>query len=186
MLDASMRCRLPGGVHTQAGEIHRGPDGDGVCGVGRRVLSGCSLYNPELKLSYDIETAYKQKHKNEDEFDQEEQLAKTARCSASVSATKKGTGISVTWSPQFSGHSFPARSRLHQGGWNCLRVRQPGARERTAFRSPGMVYDGMDMFHFYQSDLPEGLEFVTSFTSDMLPWKHLNILGPGPLLRHRP
>jgi hypothetical protein len=37
----------------------------------------------------------------------------------------------------------------------------------------------MDMFHLYQSDLPKGLEYVSSYTSDLLPWKHLNNTDPG-------
>jgi hypothetical protein len=134
--------------------------------------------NPELKLSYDIETAYKQKHRNEDEFDQEEQLEDGTLLRISFSY-EEGTGISVMWLPQFFGgiRSLLAADCI-KVGWNCLHFDNP-VLEANGFPVTGMVYDGMDMFHFYQSDLPRGLEVVTSFTSDMLPWKHLNMSDPG-------
>ena len=133
--------------------------------------------NPLLKLSYDIETAYKQKQRNEDEFE-EEQVADGTVLRISF-AWEEYTGISVPWTaPYFEGIRALLEADCIKVGWNCLGFDNP-VLEKNGFHVAGMVYDGMDAFKLYQSDLPKGLEWVTSFTSDMLPWKHLNNSDPG-------
>jgi hypothetical protein len=134
--------------------------------------------NPELKLSYDIETAYKQKKKNEDEYEEEEAVEDGTILRTSF-AFEEYTGVSVPATPAYWG--LVQRLLAAPGlkvGWNCLGFDNP-ILEANGAPVAGMVYDGMDMFHLYQSDLPRGLEFVTSFTSDLLPWKHLNYSDPG-------
>jgi hypothetical protein len=129
------------------------------------------------RLSYDIETAYKQKQRNEDEFE-EEAVADGTLLRISFSY-REYTGVSVPWmSPYLDVVQALLASDGIKVGWNCLGFDNP-ILEKNGAPVQGMVYDGMDMFHLYQSDLPRGLEWVTSFTSDMLPWKHLNYSDPG-------
>jgi hypothetical protein len=134
--------------------------------------------NPLLKLSYDIETAYKQKHRNEDEFEEDAVAADGTLLRLSFSY-EEYTGVSIPFTaPYFDAIRALLETDCIKVGWNCLGFDNP-VLEKNSFPVAGMVYDGMDAFKLYQSDLPKGLEWVTSFTSDMLPWKHLNNSDPG-------
>jgi hypothetical protein len=136
--------------------------------------------NPErVYLSYDIETAYKQKQKNEDEFEEADITVEDGAILRVSFAYQERTGVSVPAVPAY--WRIVQRLLASSGikvGWNCLVFDNP-ILEKNDAPVNGMVYDGMDAFHLYQSDLPKGLEFVTSFTSDMLPWKHMNYSDPG-------
>lgn len=134
----------------------------------------------DTHLSWDIETVYKQKRKNEDEFEEAEfdhlENGTLLRISFSYATN---TGVSVPWDPAY----LPAIHRLLAGDgpkivWNGRAFDVPVV-EAAGLTVGGEVFDYMDAFHVYQSDLPKGLEFVTSFTSDLLPWKHLNNADPG-------
>lgn len=132
--------------------------------------------NPEGYLSWDIETPYKQKHQEEDEFEESEFDNTILRVSF---AYEEYTGVSVPWSPGYLGTiQRLLGSRGPKVVWNGLTFDIPVV-QSVGIEVGGDVYDYMDGWHLYQSDLPKGLEFVTSFTSDILPWKHLNHAEPG-------
>lgn len=132
--------------------------------------------DPDIYLSWDIETPYKQKNKNEDEFEEAEFDRTILRVSF---AYEEYTGVSVPWS---TGYLDTIQRLLASSGgkvvWNGTTFDVPVV-ESVGIEVRGTVYDYMDGWHLYQSDLPKGLEWVTSFTSDLLPWKHLNNSDPG-------
>jgi hypothetical protein len=134
-----------------------------------------ALEREGVMLSWDIETPYKLKEKDEDEF--EESLRDTVIVRISF-AYRPGTGVSVPWTPAY----LPSIQRLLRSRgahvvWNgdCFDV--PLVRSQ-GLEVAGEVQDYMWGWHTYQSDLPMGLEFVSSFWSDILPWKHLNNSDP--------
>jgi uracil-DNA glycosylase family 4 len=51
--------------------------------------------------------------------------------------------------------------------------------ERDGHPIGGETLDGMWAWHMLQSGLPKGLGFVSSFYSDIEPWKHMNVDDPG-------
>jgi hypothetical protein len=63
------------------------------------------------------------------------------------------------------------------GAHNCLfdlpRLKQEG------YITKSVAYDYQDGWHMLQSDLPRGLEFVSSVYTRQMPWKHLNNSNPG-------
>lgn len=130
----------------------------------------------DIYLSWDIETPYKQKNKNEDEFEEADFDKTILRVSF---AYEEYTGVSVPWSPGYLG---TIQRLLASAGpkvvWNGTTFDIPVV-ESVGVYVNGEIHDYMDGWHIYQSDLPKGLEFVTSFTSDLLPWKHLNNSDPG-------
>jgi hypothetical protein len=158
------------------------PDTEAFTNWIERFLEAYRL-DPTLVLSVDIETPYKRKNENEEELELEERDNVIIRISFSY---KGYTGVTV---PHVGGYLPLIRQLLQHPAvktrvvWNGTTFDIPII-EANAVHFPGSspedvragyeVWDGMDMWHFYQSDLPKGLEVVTSFTSDMLPWKHLN------------
>lgn len=131
---------------------------------------------PDTMLSWDIETPYKLKHENEDEFDESLRDVVILRISFSY---RVGTGVSVQWTPAY----LPIIRRLlsSRGAhvvWNGDTFDVPLVRSQGV-EVAGDVQDYMWGWHVYQSDLPMGLEFVSSFWSDILPWKHLNNSDPA-------
>lgn len=134
-----------------------------------------------LYLSWDVETVYKQKKKDEDEYEEADidvNLEEGTLLRISFSF-EEHTGVSVPWSPEY----LPVIRRLLASSgpkvvWNGLTFDVPVV-EKAGFTVGGVVYDFMDGWHVYQSDLPKGLEFVTSYATDLLPWKHLNNSEPG-------
>jgi DNA polymerase I-like protein with 3'-5' exonuclease and polymerase domains len=133
-------------------------------------------------LSWDIETPYKLKAKDDDDIeDESEEPADTPlndtlplkdpilRVSFSY---EPGHAVTVPW----QGPYIETIRRLlgHPGPkvvWNGLRFDIPVVTAH-GFEVRGTIYDAMWLWHLFQSDLPRGLEFVTSFYSDILPWKH--------------
>jgi hypothetical protein len=137
--------------------------------------------DPFTWLSWDVETVYKQKARDEDEYEESEtdtnlEEGSLLRISFSFAPF---TGVSVPWSPEYFG---TIRRLLASAGrkvvWNGITFDVPVV-EKAGFTVGGVVYDFMDGWHVYQSDLPKGLEFVTSYATDLLPWKHLNNSDPG-------
>jgi uracil-DNA glycosylase family 4 len=131
---------------------------------------------PELMLSWDIETPYKLKAKDDDAIDEKERDNQIIRISFSY---QPGRAVSVEWSPTY----LPAIRRLLasqcvQVGWNCDTFDVPLVKA-AGVAIGGEVHDYMWGFHCYQSDLPKGLEFVSSLFTDILPWKHLNNAEPA-------
>lgn len=134
--------------------------------------------NPELLLSYDIETPWKVDEQDEDELE-EKKIDPNATILRISFAFEERTGVSVP----FVGPYFETIRRLlgssgKKVGWNDRIFDRPILRS-AGFPINGELHDGMDAWHFFQSDLPRGLEYVTSYTSDLLPWKHLNNSDPG-------
>lgn len=132
-------------------------------------------------LSWDVETVYKQKTKDEGELEESkldiEHLENGTLLRISF-AYQEFTGVSVPWDPAY----LPIIRRLLRSTgpkvvWNGKTFDVPVV-EKVGIEVRGEVFDYMDGWHVYQSDLPKGLEFVTSFTSDLLPWKHLNNADP--------
>jgi hypothetical protein len=131
-------------------------------------------------LSWDVETVYKAKKKHEDDFEESEStdLANGTLLRASFSFAEY-TGSSVPWSPPYlDAIRALLSSPGPKVGWNDRAFDQPVV-ENVGMVLAGELHDGMDAWHVYQSDLPKGLEFVSSYTSDLLPWKHLNNSDPG-------
>lgn len=130
----------------------------------------------ETRLSWDIETPYKLKKTDEDEQEGDEQDTAIIRISFSF---RPGHAASVPW----SGPYLPVirrllRSRGPMVVWNGDTFDVPLVRGEGV-EVLGRVEDYMWAFHIWQSDLPKGLEWVTSFFSDILPWKHLNNDDPA-------
>ena len=59
------------------------------------------------------------------------------------------------------------------GAHNCVAFDLPRLRAE-GIEVGGRVYDYQDGWHLLQSDLPKGLEWVSSFYTDYAPWKHLS------------
>jgi hypothetical protein len=135
--------------------------------------------NPGLYLSWDVETVYKQKKRDEDEYEEAESELKDGTLLRVSFSYIPGTGVSVPWEPQYLG---TIARLLGSAGpkvvWNGRTFDVPVV-EAVGQIVNGELFDYMDGWHVYQSDLPKGLEFVSSFTSDLLPWKHLNNSDPG-------
>jgi hypothetical protein len=132
--------------------------------------------DPDLMLSWDIETPYKLKEQDEDEFDEAQRDVVILRISF---AYRPGTGVSVPWTAAY----LPSIERLLRSRgthvvWNGDAFDVPLVRSQ-GLEVAGEVQDYMWGWHLYQSDLPMGLEFVSSFWSDLLPWKHLNNSDPA-------
>lgn len=133
------------------------------------------------KLSVDIETPYKQEESDdEEEFEEKEQghnvEVPIIRIGFSI---RGGTGVSVLHMP---GYREGIRALLADSRakvvWNGLIFDIPVLNQHE-YVVKGDVWDGMDMFHFWQSNLPKGLEWSTSFHTDLLPWKHLSHQSPA-------
>jgi uracil-DNA glycosylase family 4 len=96
-------------------------------------------------------------------------------------AFEAGVAVSVPWR-----FDYEASIRALLGtpgpttGWNSFGFDLP-ILEHALGEPPlrGPHYDMMRAWHVLQSDLPKGLEFVASFFSDLLPWKHLSGTEPG-------
>jgi len=131
----------------------------------------------ETMLSWDIETYYKQKHAEDDEELEVDQLeGEILRVSFCF---KVGYAVSVPWTPTYE----PTIRRLlrTKGAmvvWNGSTFDVPVVRA-VGYEVLGQVMDFMDAYHLWQSDLPKGLEWVTAEATDLLPWKHLSSAEPA-------
>jgi hypothetical protein len=130
----------------------------------------------EVLLSWDIETPYKLKKDDEGELAHDEMDSTIVRISF---AFKPGYAVSVPW----SGPYLPTIKRLlaspgRHVTWNGSRFDVPLV-ESVGLEVKGVIEDHMWGFHLWQSDLPKGLEWVSSFFTDLLPWKHLNNEKPA-------
>lgn len=127
-------------------------------------------------LATDIETSYSIRKHSEESFDEAEFDREILRISFAYEAHK---AVSIPFSPEY----YPSIRRLleHHARkivWNG-RSFDKRILEFNGFPVAGEIYDCMDAWHFIQSDLDKGLEFVTGIYTDILPWKHLNNARPA-------
>lgn len=134
--------------------------------------------NPLTYLSWDIETPYKLKNRDESDFNEEEAAFDGTILRVSF-CFKPYYAISVAWAhPYLVGIRRLLGNRRNRGVvWNGATFDVPLVRE-VGVLVEGTVFDFMDGWHVIQSDLNKGLEFVSSWFSDLLPWKHLNNSDP--------
>lgn len=128
------------------------------------------------QLSFDIETPYKMKKSSEEDFDEQEYDREILRISF---AHNPHHAVSIPFSPEYYDGIRtllvqPARKIV----WNGRTFDIP-ILNNSGFPVNGEIYDGMDAWHFIQSDLEKGLEFVSGIYTDILPWKHLNNAKPA-------
>lgn len=130
-------------------------------------------------LSWDIETFYKMSKQSEDDFEEENANVNIGDILRISFAFREGYAVSVPWSPSY----YPTIRRLLASRgrhivWNGSTFDVPVV-QAVGFDVLGVVEDHMDAYHLLQSDLPKGLEWVSSEASDLLPWKHLAQAEPG-------
>lgn len=134
---------------------------------------------PERYLSVDIETALKLKRKDEDDLDDdEEEQEEGLELPTHEPILRIGFSFQVghAVSVPFQGPWLEGIKRLLASAgpkvvWNGSRFDIPVLKAH-GFDVGGTIYDFMWGWHVLQSDLPKGLEYVASFYSDVLPWKH--------------
>lgn len=132
--------------------------------------------NPDnVWLSADIETAFSGREDDESERSTSTPDGAILRVSFSY---EPFTAVSVPWTAPYLDN---VRRLLLSPGikvfWN--QGFDVPILESNGFHVAGTVWDAMDAFHLYEPDLPKGLEWVSSFCTDLLPWKHLNIAEPA-------
>lgn len=132
----------------------------------------------EVMLSTDIETPYQVKESNEEELEEKENILDGIILRVSF-CFRPGYAVSVPWSPTY----LPTIVRLLKSRgivcvWNGSNFDVPIIRG-AGFEVLGQVFDFMDAYHLLESDLPKGLEWVSSEATDLLPWKHLASVRPA-------
>ena len=133
--------------------------------------------DPSTYLSWDIETPYKQKNADEGEWDESEFDQTILRVSFSY---KPHHGMTTVWdAAHLAGIKRLLGSRGPKVVWNGTTFDVPVV-QSVGVEVRGEVFDFMDGWKVLHSDLPKGLEFVTSMYTQLLPWKHLS--GSDPQL----
>src|SRR3990167_7932969 len=126
--------------------------------------------NPETILAADIETAWSSDLDEEDVLDKDQGWPPT-RISFAFAAN---AAITVPFS-----QPFLASIQQALGGpgtkvfWNGNKFDVPKLKA-AGCRFSGIILDAMDLWHFFRSDLPRGLGYVSPFFTDIGPWKHLS------------
>ncbi len=129
-------------------------------------------------LSWDIETPYKLEEENEEELEERKQEEDNTILRYSFSYVA-GSAVSVPNSAEY--RDGIKRLLLWSGfhaGWNIIGFDVPKV-VSNGLTVGGKVLDGMDAWKLLYSDLDKGLEHVTSFCTDLLPWKHLSDTFPA-------
>jgi hypothetical protein len=137
------------------------------------------FYEQPSLLSWDIETPYKMSEDDEEDFEEKKlQLPTTIlRTSYSYQACR---AVSAPWLPEYM--DCHKRMLAYEGehcGWNIIGFDVPTVEKNNVHIGATIVLDGMDAWHLLETDLDKGLEHVTAFTSDLLPWKHLSDTDPA-------
>lgn len=138
--------------------------------------------NPEVLLSYDIETPYKVK-KPEEELSREDDADHTIlRCSFAYTPTGKVEDIragSIRWSAEYLSdieRLFGAGAILL--GWNSDLYDKP--RVSSHVQMKGLHLDAMIAWHVLNTSLPKSLGFVTPYYwQNVAMWKHLSDTQPA-------
>lgn len=139
---------------------------------------------PDNPLSYDIETPYKKKVKDEDEVGKEEAAQDDdhtiLRCSFSyLSQDGKTHTTSVVWDARYmAGIEKLFNIAPYVLGWNSDKYDYP--RVSRYVKVNGIGLDGMIAWHILNTSLPKALGFVTPFywqNTEM--WKHLSEAQPA-------
>lgn len=131
--------------------------------------------NPDLLLSYDIETPHK-KGQDEETLDKDSDDYTILQCSFSY---RPGYAVSAKWDAT----TRPLFARVFASlcakvGWNNNAYDNP--RILSQIPMHGDIYDGMQMWHVLNSSLPKGLGFVTPFYVERTTlWKYLGSSAIG-------
>lgn len=139
--------------------------------------------NPDNPLSYDIETPYKKKVKDEDEVGKEEAALDDDHTILRIAFAYEHEGkfyvISVVWDAQhMKGIETLFATAPYLLGWNSDKYDYP--RVSHYVKVFGIGLDGMVAWHILNSALPKALGFVTPFywqTTNM--WKHMSESHPA-------
>lgn len=143
--------------------------------------------NPFLFLSFDIETPFKLKNKNEDDItdDDEDEPAVEGELPIGQPILRisfsyaPGHAITVPWNGEYlPGIMWLLGSQARKVVWNGVRFDVPVI-ESHGLKVNGRIYDFMWGFHMWQSDLPKSLEAASSLLTDLAPWKHLADAKPA-------
>jgi DNA polymerase I-like protein with 3'-5' exonuclease and polymerase domains len=136
-----------------------------------------ALQSPHAWLSFDIETHYKLDVTDESAFDEEE-LKMGAMLRISF-AYQPHQAVSVPWSREYLDTIRTLlESPMAKVVWNGAQFDVPRLRDE-GFAVHGTIYDMQDGWHLLESDQPKGLEYVSSFYTRQIPWKHLSSAQPA-------
>ncbi len=129
------------------------------------------------RLSFDIEIVYKMSKMDDEEWEAQGlidgQILRISFCA------QPGRSVSVSWTAQYlPGILRLLASDLPKIVWNGAMFDVPKL-EGEGVHVGGKILDYQDGWKIVQSDLPKGLEWVTSFYTSFKPWKHLNGSNPG-------
>ncbi len=125
--------------------------------------------DPGRFFSFDIETGYAA---DQDESEREIKGKEITQIQFSQGV---GEGIALKWGQEAAELSREVfKLKNPRGNHNCWRFDNPILRLNGIEPSPeGVVcHDTMVMWHHYQPDLAQGLQFVASFAGMPFPWKH--------------
>ena len=132
--------------------------------------------NPQLVLSYDIETPYKQGADEEDAAKENSSDYTILRCAF---AYRPNEGVSVPWRAEYMADL--QRLFQHSGyalGWNSLQYDLPRIKAQFDVTCPQI--DGLLGWHVLNSALPKSLGFVAPFyIPNISLWKHLSSTSPA-------
>lgn len=135
------------------------------------------LLSDRLPISTDIETAYKMSKMDDEEWESqgliEGQILRISFCA------RPGYACSVSWTSQYmEGILALLASGVAKIWWNGAMFDVPKL-EAEGHHVGGELLDYQDAWHIVQSDLPKGLEYVSSYCTNFMPWKHLNNSNAG-------
>lgn len=135
------------------------------------------LLADRFPISTDIETAYKMSKMDDEEWESqgliEGQILRISFCA------RPGYACSVSWTAQYmEGILALLASNIAKIWWNGAMFDVPKL-EAESHHVGGELRDYQDAWHIVQSDLPKGLEYVSSYCTNFMPWKHLNNSNPG-------
>lgn len=138
------------------------------------------VYIPDNPLSYDIETPYKKKTKDEDELGKEEDADHTIiRISFSYWDGEKTVTTSIRFSAEYmAGIEELFTIAPYVLGWNSDKYDYP--RISRFVKVNGICLDAMVAWHILHTALPKALGFVTPFCwQNTLAWKYLSDKEPA-------
>jgi uracil-DNA glycosylase family 4 len=132
--------------------------------------------NPDLVLSYDIETLMKQDQDEEDVAKEEDPDYTILRCSFSY---QPHNAVTVPWKAEY----MPALQTLFGSegkkvGWNNNNYDNPRIERHMPINGPNI--DAMLGWHVLNSALPKGLGFVAPYYAKQSQmWKHMSEAEPA-------